>query len=73
MLATEKLMRNLYGDNFRKTIDSHLLDSFQQSQILEEEQIRDAFNSGMNNSVDYFIPFSKNGDESQVYFNSLIK
>jgi len=73
MLATEKLMRNIYGDNFRKTISSELLDSFQESQILEEQQIRDAFNSGMNNSVDYFIPFLKDGDESQVYFNSLIK
>ncbi len=40
---------------------------------LEKEQIRDAFNQGMNNSVDYFIPFLKPNDESENYYNKTFK
>ena len=40
---------------------------------LEKETIRDAFNAGMNNSVDYFIPFLNDGDESEVYYNKTFK
>ena len=35
---------------------------------MEKEQIKDAFNSGMNNSVDYFIPFLEPNDESENYY-----
>ena len=40
---------------------------------MEKEQIRDAFNQGMNNSVDYFIPFLKPNDESENYYNKTFK
>jgi hypothetical protein len=69
MLATELLMHNLFGVDFRKTINDHLLDSFQQAQILEKEQIRDAFNAGDIDSSSYFIPSLKPMDESEVYYN----
>lgn len=40
---------------------------------MEKEQIRDAFNQGMNNSVDYFIPFLNSNDESEEYYNKTFK
>lgn len=40
---------------------------------MEKEQIRDAFNSGMNDSVDYFFPFLEPNDESENYYNQIYK
>ena len=40
---------------------------------MEKEQIRDAFNSGMNDSVDYFMPFLNPNDESENYYNKKFK
>ena len=40
---------------------------------MEKEQIRDAFNSGMNDSEDYFIPFLEPNDESENYYNKKFK
>jgi hypothetical protein len=47
----------------------------EQSKLIFEEQIRDAFNEGMNNSVDYFIPSlnDNNNDESKVYYKKTFK
>jgi hypothetical protein len=69
MLATELLMHNLYGIDFRKTINTHLMDSFETAQLLEKEQIRDAFNAGDLSSEDFFIPHLTKDDESEVYYN----
>ena len=44
-----------------------------QAKEMEKEQIRDAFNQGMNNSVDYFIPFLNPNDESENYYNKTFK
>ena len=44
-----------------------------QAKAMEKEQIRDAFNSGMNDSVDYFIPFLEPNDESENYYNKTFK
>ena len=40
---------------------------------MEKEQIRDAFNSGMDNSEDYFHPFLEPNDESENYYNETYK
>ena len=45
----------------------------EQAKAMEKEQIRDAFNSGMNDSVDYFIPFLEPNDESENYYNKTFK
>ena len=68
MLATELLMQNLYGADFRKTINTHLLDSFQQAQELEREQIENAFWSGDYNSADYFDAKKLHLDAHQNYY-----
>jgi len=47
--------------------------AFEQAKQMEKEQIRDAFNQGMNNSVDYFIPFLNPNDESENYYNKTFK
>jgi len=47
----------------------NLLNANLQATQIYKEQIKDAFNAGMNNSVDYFIPFLDNNDESEVYYN----
>ena len=41
----------------------------EQAKAMEKEQIRDAFNSGMDNSEDYFHPFLEPNDESENYYN----
>ena len=43
---------------------------FAQSKQMEKEQIRDAFNAGDTSSSDFFIPFLKSMDESEVYYES---
>jgi hypothetical protein len=50
-----------------------LLAQLYEAKEKEKEQIRDAFNSGMNNSVDYFIPFLNPNDESENYYNETFK
>jgi len=50
-----------------------LSNDFEQAKQMEKEQIRDAFNQGMNNSVDYFIPFLNPNDESENYYNKTFK
>lgn len=47
--------------------------TIKQAKEMEKEQIRDAFNSGMNDSVDYFIPFLEPNDESENYYNKTFK
>lgn len=68
MLATEQLMRNLFGVDYIKTINASQLDSLLQAQALEKEQIRDAFNAGDLCSSDYFIPSIESMDESEIYY-----
>ena len=69
--AVEWLIEEYFGGiqnctpDFRKHIE--------QAKEMEKEQIRDAFNQGMNNSVDYFIPFLKPNDESENYYNKTFK
>jgi hypothetical protein len=65
--AVEWLMQQL------KNIDITHKELFEQAKEMEKEQIRDAFNSGMNNSVDYFIPFLNPNDESENYYNETFK
>lgn len=72
MLATEKLMINIYGIDFRKNINSHLLDSFQEAQKLEKEQIISSFENGMINSTDFFIP-NLGISESECYYKETYK
>ena len=68
MLATELLMQNLFGIDFRKTINGHLLNSFQQAQELEREQIENAFWSGDYDSSDYFDAKKPHLDTHQNYY-----
>lgn len=49
------------------------LNDAKQKLTMEKEQMRDAFNSGMNDSVDYFIPFLNPNDESENYYNKTFK
>ena len=46
------------------------LEEFNQAKQMEKEQIRDAFNAGDTSSSDFFIPFLKSMDESEVYYES---
>ena len=66
--AVEYLEEIIYGDK-----EFSLSEVFEQAKAMEKEQIRDAFNQGMNNSVDYFIPFLKPNDESENYYNKTFK
>jgi hypothetical protein len=40
---------------------------------IEKEQIRDAFNAGDLDAHTYFIPFLKENDESENYYNQTFK
>jgi 3-methyladenine DNA glycosylase AlkD len=44
-----------------------------QAKEMEKEQIRDAFNAGDLDSDTYFIPFLKENDESENYYNKTFK
>jgi hypothetical protein len=46
---------------------------FKQAKEMEKEQIRDAFNAGDLDSDTYFIPFLKESDESENYYNETFK
>jgi len=45
----------------------------EQAKEMEKEQIRDAFNAGDLDSDTYFIPFLKESDESENYYNKTFK
>jgi len=45
----------------------------EQAKEMEKEQIRDAFNAGDLDSDTYFIPFLKENDESENYYNKTFK
>lgn len=66
--AVEWLVEKL-DQNFDYVADTLI----EQAKAMEKEQIRDAFNSGMNDSVDYFIPFLEPNDESENYYNKTFK
>jgi hypothetical protein len=63
MLVTENEI-TLKGENFKL---------FDQAKEMEKEQIRDAFNAGDLDSDTYFIPFLKESDESEQYYNKTYK
>ena len=67
--AVEFIFEKYY--NTKEEFDSHeiMIEALQ----MEKEQIRDAFNSGMNDSEDYFIPFLEPNDESENYYNKKFK
>ena len=67
--AVEWLVQILELSNPSKQYQAEI----EQAKEMEKEQIRDAFNQGMNNSVDYFIPFLKSNDESENYYNKTFK
>ena len=46
---------------------------FEKAKEMEKEQIRDAFNAGDLDSDTYFIPFLKESDESENYYNKTFK
>lgn len=53
------------------TISFYDLEMFaDKAKQIEKEQIRDAFNAGDTSSSDFFIPFLKSMDESEVYYES---
>jgi 3-mercaptopyruvate sulfurtransferase SseA len=47
--------------------------TIEQAKEMEKEQIRDAFNAGDLDSDTYFIPFLKENDESENYYNKTFK
>ena len=47
--------------------------AFAKAKLREKEQIRDAFNAGDLDSDTYFIPFLKENDESENYYNKTFK
>jgi hypothetical protein len=74
--AVEWLGKELesYGDPQFCKIEWEQLDSLiNQAQEMEKEQIRDAFNAGDLDSDTYFIPFLKENDESENYYNKTFK
>lgn len=68
--AVEWLVSQLNKEGFTQVVTD---EEFEQAKAMEKEQIRDAFNQGMNNSVDYFIPFLNPNDESENYYNKTFK
>lgn len=70
MTAVEWLFLMLNNPNRNQDFANKLLE---QAKEMEKQQIRDAFNSGMNDSVDYFIPFLEPNDESENYYNETFK
>jgi tRNA G37 N-methylase Trm5 len=46
---------------------------FATAKEMEKQQIRDAFNAGDLDSDTYFIPFLKENDESENYYNKTFK
>lgn len=51
----------------------NMLNAYLQAKEIEKEQIRDAFNAGDLDSDTYFIPFLKENDESENYYNKTFK
>jgi hypothetical protein len=47
--------------------------TIKQAKEIEKQQIRDAFNAGDLDSDTYFIPFLKENDESENYYNETFK
>ena len=68
--AVEWLVDKMLTEHHSKIEWDKIVD---QAKAMEKEQIRDAFNSGMNDSVDYFIPFLEPNDESENYYNKTFK
>lgn len=68
MLATEKLMRDLFGNDFRRTVNSHILKSFQVSQMIEQQNLFDAFESGNKDYNFYFDENDPDQGNSVVYY-----
>ena len=71
--AIEQLKLDIDKIVFGNDTTSTIKEVWDNAIALEKETIRDAFNAGMNNSVDYFIPFLNDGDESEVYYNKTYK
>jgi hypothetical protein len=65
-------------EEFKDTIlkeygEGRFLEFIEQAKEMEKEQIRDAFNAGDLDSDTYFIPFLKENDESENYYNKTFK
>ena len=69
MLATEKLMRCVFGDDFRSKISAEQMDYFQKCQMVEKQQIKFAFNEGDINSDSYFDPKSGVSESEKFYIS----
>jgi len=61
----EKLTEAYTNDEWKAII--------RQAKDMEKQQIRDAFNAGDLDSDTYFIPFLKENDESENYYNKTFK
>ena len=69
--AVEWLINNLFQDNFFICTggieDEDLVEYIKKAKSMEKEQIKNAFNEGQNNSLDYFIPNNKMSESEQYY------
>lgn len=70
----EQLNKSIGLTKFVDTCDEEykqeILGIIEQALAMEKEQIKDAFNNGMNNSVDYFDGYV---DEDEQYYNETYK
>jgi hypothetical protein len=69
--AVEWLVENVNSDCLNSTFIRPEL--IEKAKEMEKEQIRDAFNAGDLDSDTYFIPFLKENDESENYYNQTFK
>ena len=71
--AVEWLEDNLLFEPWTEEHFKHNTDCWDKAKEMEKEQIRDAFNAGDLDSDTYFIPFLKESDESENYYNKTFK
>jgi len=71
--AVEWLEDNLLFEPWAEEHFKHNTDCWDKAKEMEKEQIRDAFNAGDLDSDTYFIPFLKESDESENYYNKTFK
>ncbi len=62
-----------YEKSFKINVNAVMQEPIQQAKEMEKQQIIDAFNAGDLDSDTYFIPFLKENDESENYYNKTFK
>lgn len=66
------LVSKLFGDDFIVTMSDEELNILQEADELHKEEVKTAFNHGMNCSSDYFIVHGKDA-EDENYYNETFK